>query len=123
VTHLRQIMLENYGAATTPSPPSTLTFTRLSISVDTSIVHPISLDPSIFPVSGRVVHAVEAGPEHCDAAVAATAFLLCSGVEARLERCTRRPYPKKVLHLPEILSPKKSHELIDAAEFPFIAFC
>jgi hypothetical protein len=33
VTHLRQIMLEDYGAATTPSPPSTLTFTRLSISV------------------------------------------------------------------------------------------
>ena len=69
MTHLRQIMLEDYGAATTPSPPSTLTCTRSSISVGTSIVHPISLAPSIYsPVPGRVVHALEAGPEHRNAA-------------------------------------------------------
>ncbi len=29
------------------------------------------------------------------------------------------PYPKKVLHLPEILSQEEVARLIDAAEFPF----
>ena len=29
------------------------------------------------------------------------------------------PYPKKVLHLPQILSPEEVARLIDAAEFPF----
>ena len=29
------------------------------------------------------------------------------------------PYPKKVLHLPQVLSPEEVARLIDAAEFPF----
>src|SRR5208282_1769855 len=39
------------------------------------------------PVSGRVVHALEVGSEHCDAAVGSLTFLLCPSVEERLERC------------------------------------
>ena len=32
---------------------------------------------------------------------------------------TETPYPKKVLHLPHVLSPEEVARLIDAAEFPF----
>ena len=39
------------------------------------------------PVSGRIVHAVESGPEHRDAAVGSLTFLLCPGIEERMELC------------------------------------
>jgi integrase/recombinase XerD len=61
---------------------------------------------------------VEAGPEHRNAALGSFALLLCSGVEARLER-SRNTVSEEVLHLPQVLSPEEVARLIDAAEFPF----
>jgi len=93
--------LSNYGAATTPSPPSTLTFKRSSIAIGTSIVHLISLAPNT--VTQRL---------------AALRFFYVQ-VLKRGWSVAETPYPRKVLHLPQVLSQEEVARLIDAAEFPF----
>ena len=111
--------LRNYGAATTPSLPSTLTSTPSSISVDISIVHPISLAREhIRQYQADVIYALEAGSQHCYPAIGRLTFLLCP-VLKRGWSVAETPYPKKVLHLPKMLSQEEVAQLIDAAEFPF----
>ena len=61
---------------------------------------------------------MEVGPEHRNPAVGRLTVLLCSGVERGCS-VAETPYPKKVLHLPEILSQEEVARPIDAAEFPF----
>ena len=88
MTHLRQIMLEelrrrNYAESTIR------TYIR-TVEHFSRYFHrpPDQLGPRTYSrVSSRIVHAVEIGSEHRDAAVGSPAFLLCPGVEARLERC------------------------------------
>jgi integrase len=70
------------------------------------------------PVSGRHVQQVEAGAEHGDATARGAALLLYPGPEAR-RSAAETPYPKKVLHLPHVLSQEEVTCLIDAAEMPF----
>jgi site-specific recombinase XerD len=97
--------LKNYGAATTPSPPSRFTSRRSSISVGTSIIRPISL-------------VLEAGPNTVTQRLAALRFFYVQVLKSGWS-VAETPYPKKVLHLPEILSQEEVARLIDAAEFPF----
>ena len=87
MTHLRQIMLEelrrrNYADSTIDAYIQTVEhFSRLPSFTRSAWPRAYS------PVSGRIVHALEAGSEHRNAALGRFALLLCTGVEARLERC------------------------------------
>ncbi len=119
MTHLRQIMIEelrrrNYAESTIHAYIQTVEhFSRhFHRSPDQAWSRAHSR------VSGRVVHAVETGPEYCDAAVGSLTFLLCSGVEARLE-CGRDTVSEEILRLPQVLSQEEVARLIDAAESPF----
>ena len=91
MTHLRQIMLEelrrrNYAESI--HHPRLHSHSRAFQSALPSFTR--SAWPRAYsPVSSRVVHALEAGPEHRNAALGRFALLLCTGVEARLERCQR----------------------------------
>ena len=88
MTHLRQIMLEelrrrNYAESTIHDlHPHGRAFQSALPSFARS-----AWPGADSPVSGRVVHALEAGPEHRNAALGRFTLLLCTGVEARLERC------------------------------------
>ncbi len=90
----------------------------MNISVGTSIVRPISLARAYSPVSGRAVHALEPGPKRRIQRWAGLRFFYVQGLK-RGWSVAETPYPKKVLHLPEILSQEEVARLIDAAEFPF----
>jgi site-specific recombinase XerD len=61
---------------------------------------------------------MEVGTEHRNAATSSSALLLCAGPK-RGWSVAETPYPKKVLHLPQVLSPEEVARLIDAAELPF----
>ena len=119
MTHLRQIMLEelerrNYAPGTIRCYIRTVEHLRRVFSSFTRSVRP-GTHP---PVSGAHVSQVEAGAEHGIAAAGSSAFLLHPGVEAELE-VAETPYPKKVLHLPQVLSQEEVARLIDAALTPF----
>ena len=86
MTHLRQIMLEelrrrNYAESTIHTYIQTVEHFQWALPSFTRS----AWSGAHSRVSGRVVHAVETGPEHRDAAVGSLTVLLCSGVEARLE--------------------------------------
>jgi len=118
VTHLRQIMLEeprrrNYAE-------STIHIYIHTVEHFSQHFHrsPDQLGPSYSPVSGRAVHALEAGPEHRNPTLGRFALLLCPSVEARLE-CCRNAVSEEGVAPTEILSQEEVARLIDAAEFPF----
>ena len=91
----------------------------MSISVGTSIVHPISLAPSIFAsIRQRCSLSWKLAPNTVIQRLAALRFFYVQ-VLKRGWSVAETPYPKKVLHLPEILSQDEVARLIDAAEFPF----
>jgi integrase/recombinase XerD len=119
VTHLRQIMLDelgrrNYAESTIDAYIHTVEhFSR-----------PFHRSPDQF------------GPEHirhCQAALFTRWKLAPNTVPQRLAALrffyvqvlkrswsvAEMPYPKKVLHLPQVLSPEEVARLIEAAEFPF----
>lgn len=60
---------------------------------------------------------MEVGAEHRDPASGGVTVLLFQ-VLKRGWRVAATPYPKKVLHLPEILSQEEVARVIDAVEFP-----
>src|SRR5712692_8683721 len=102
-----------------PSPPSTFTSTRSSISVGTSIIRRISLAPSIFAsIRPRCSRAGSWPPNTVTQRLAALRFFYVQ-VLKRGWSVAETPYPKKVLHLPQVLSQEEVARLIDAAEFPF----
>jgi integrase len=69
-------------------------------------------------VSGDVVQQVEARPEHRRSALGCSSLLLYQGIEEELERC-RDALSRRVIRLPEILSPEEVARLINAARLPF----
>jgi hypothetical protein len=87
VTYLRQIMLEelkrrNYAESTIRAYLRTVDhFSRYFHR------SPDQLVQNTFAISSCAVRPVEAGPRHSNPAASRGAFLLCSGLEERLERC------------------------------------
>ena len=90
---------------------------RLSTSAATSIADPISLVPSTF-ASIRRLTKLKFSPNTVTLRLAALRFFYIQ-VLKRGWSIAETPYPKKVLHLPEILSQEEVARLIDAAESPF----
>ncbi len=70
------------------------------------------------PVPGDALHQVEVQSQHGHPAAGVAALLLYSRVEAWLEY-RRDAYPKKVRHLPGVLSQKEVARLIEAAGHTF----
>jgi hypothetical protein len=118
VTHLRRIMLEelerrNYAPGTIRCYIRTVEHYAQHFRCP-----PDRLGPSTSAGIRRFISQVEAGAEHSRAAAGSSAFLLHPGAE---QSCSvaETPYPKKVLHLPQILSQQEAARLIDAAcRFP-----
>ena len=119
MTHLRQIMLEelerrNYAPGTIHCYIRTVEHYAHHFRCS-----PDQLRPRAYPpVSGSDVSQVEAGAEHSVATPCGSAFLLHPGVK-RNWSVAETAYPKKVLHLPQVLSQAEVARLIDAALTPF----
>src|ERR1700739_4397166 len=90
---------------------------RLSTSAATSIADPISLVPSTF-ASIRRLTKLKFSPNTVTLRLAALRFFYIQ-VLKRGWSIAETPYPKRVLHLPEILSQEEVARLIDAAESSF----
>ena len=119
MTHLRQIMLEelrrrNYAESTIRSYLHEVEHFSRHFHRSTRS----AWSRTHSRVSGSAVHALEAGPEHCDAAAGSPALLLYSGAEARLEHC-RDAVSEEGSAPAAVLSQEEVARLIDAAEFPF----
>ena len=110
--------MSNYGAATTPSPPSTLTFKRSSIAIG---FHrsPDQFGPEhIRQYQAALFTRWKLAPNTVTQRLAALRFFYVQ-VLKRGWSVAETPYPRKVLHLPQVLSQEEVARLIDAGEFPF----
>jgi site-specific recombinase XerD len=102
-----------------PSPLFTPTSVRSSTSPGTSTVDPISLAWSTSGSTKRPCSApCKLAPNTVTQRLAALRFFYIQ-VLKRGWSAAETPYPKKVLHLPEILSQQEVARLIDATETPF----
>jgi hypothetical protein len=118
VTHLSQIKTGSWIVAIMPSPLLRPTSVLSSTTPGTFTVHPICLAWSTSRSTRQRCPHLEAGTEHSHPAAGCVVLLLYPGIEARPD-AAETPYPKKVLHLPEILSQQEVARLIDATETPF----
>jgi integrase/recombinase XerD len=92
---------------------------RLSTSAATSIAGPISLVPEhIRQYQAALFTKLKFSPNTVTLRLAALRFFYIQ-VLKRGWSVAETPYPKKILRLPQVLSPEEVARLIDAAEFPF----
>jgi Phage integrase, N-terminal SAM-like domain len=119
VTHLRQIMLEelrrrNYAESTIHAYIHTVE--HFSRHFHRS---PDQLGPEhIRQYQAALFTRWKLAPNTVTQRLAALRFFYVQ-VLKRGWRVAETPYPKKVLHLPQVLSQEEVARLIDAAEFPF----
>ena len=120
MTHLRQIMLEelerrNYA-------PGTIRCYIRTVEHYAQHFHcsPDRLGPEhIRRYQALMFSQVEAGAEHSRAAPCGVCASFTSRCLKRSWSVAETPYPKKVLHLPQVLSQQEVARLIDAALTPF----
>ena len=102
-----------------PSPPFALTSARSSTSLGTFIVHQIVFARNTSgSIRLRCSAAGRLAPNTVTQRLAALRFLYIQ-VLKRGWSVAETPYPKKVLHLPQILSQQEVARVIDATETPF----
>jgi hypothetical protein len=91
----------------------------LSTSADISVVGPISSARSTFAsIRLRYSPRWKLSPGTVTQRLAALRFFYVQ-VLKRGWSVAETPYPKKILHLPQLLSQEEVSRLIDPAEFPF----
>jgi site-specific recombinase XerD len=91
----------------------------LSTSADIFIVHPTSLAPEhIRQYQAMLFTKLKFSPNTVTLRLAALRFFYIH-VLKKSWSIAETPYPKKVFHLPQILSQEEVARLIDAAELPF----
>ena len=116
MTHLRQIMLEELHRRNYAESTSALTSGQSSISAGTSIVHRISLARSIIrQYQAALFRRWKLAPNTVTQRLAALRFFYVQVLKKGWS-VAETPYPKKVVHLPQVLSQEEVARLIQLVQ-------